>query len=239
MRESIFYARGNFPFSFVEPGAEFFRDARLILELPLDRLEAIADRLASSPFFFDQQTLKNELSDLLSDEDSKRLIRLITYLVKTGCLDSESLLKRIHNSSTQSETTEFTQEELVELAKRSPIILREFPGFTRQSKADRLAEATGQPLEEFQLLCDLRPVFNKDRTAIEGILPVTTIRLTSKDAAGLPVSFESVLSLEQLDNFAKKLSEAQQKIAMLQQFTTAQGYAVPSTWLTKKKELDE
>ena len=59
-------------------------------------------------------------------------------------------------------------------------------GLARQYKAEQLAEATGTELEDLQVICDLRPVFNEERSEIEGAIPISTLKLDVLGPNGLP-----------------------------------------------------
>lgn len=84
-------------------------------------------------------------------------------------------------------------------------------------KAESLAKATGESLNKLDLICDLRPVFGIDRDEITSFLPVTTLHIEhSGDSANLDI----VLTLEQLDSLCTKVAEVQNKLKLLNEYST-------------------
>src|SRR4051812_14955091 len=78
MRDTILYMRGRFPFAERGVSAELVRDSKLILELDVDQLKAIASELESFPGFLDRDALKWVIGHYVPNEDQcKRLTRLV------------------------------------------------------------------------------------------------------------------------------------------------------------------
>jgi hypothetical protein len=82
-------------------------------------------------------------------------------------------------------------------------------------KAERLSTLTGQRLESFDLICDLRPIFDESREHLEGMMPYTRLRVVAIGADGLPEAFESELTRQQVHDLAQKASKAAQKLDVL------------------------
>ena len=99
--------------------------------------------------------------------------------------------------------------------ERARRILTSHPCYMRQAKAERLMSLIGKPLESVDLVCDIRPVFSEDRDVIEGMFPYAWLKLVAKEQSGLPSSFETVLSINDLELFYQEIVKAKQKIAEL------------------------
>ena len=56
-------------------------------------------------------------------------------------------------------------------------MIREFPAIERNRKAKRLQTMLGKQVQEVELICDLRPIFDKKREMIEGFIPITILKL--------------------------------------------------------------
>jgi hypothetical protein len=107
----------------------------------------------------------------------------------------------------------FSASEVTDAKERILRLFAATPTLERQAKADELTSATGQRLKEIKLVCDLRPVFDRERNRIEGVFPVTTIRLVCEGADGLPLSFEAIMSESDVDQLSEVVTHAKQKLA--------------------------
>jgi len=76
----------------------------------------------------------------------------------------------------RSETTSLKEEEKKTLIIRIELLANS-AGIAKQYKANRLAEAISGELKSFQIICDIRPIFDGDRKHIDGAIPVSTARL--------------------------------------------------------------
>ena len=88
----------------------------------------------------------------------------------------------------------------------------------------RLATLTGQKLESIELICDLRPIFDKLRKHLEGMMPYTRLRVVATGADGLPDAFETELTRQQVHDLAEQVSKAAQKLDVL-------ASAIETEWL--------
>lgn len=94
-------------------------------------------------------------------------------------------------------------------------MIQEYPAVERYRKAQRLASITGFQVVGVEFVCDARPVFDKDRERIEGMLPVTTLKLVyEKQNEDIQVT-EVLLSAAMLGELLEKANRAQQKLRVL------------------------
>jgi hypothetical protein len=101
------------------------------------------------------------------------------------------------------------------------------PGLALQFKAQQLVTFTGTELDDFRFICDIRPVIDGARTQVEGLIPLTVLRIEYS----LPDGEDSVIELRvtrrQLRDFSLKAKDAEAKLALLERLVMAQGIEIP------------
>lgn len=240
MRETILYVRGPLPF-----GPEFgvpddlIRDAKTLLDLDAEVITSIREELHGFSGFLDRKTIEGILRSRIEDAEScRRLARLITgvddRLRATGqsVVEFLSVIESWLANEENQRKELLSAEEFQEVQRRLPLVVGPFPGQERQAKAERLSQTTGLPLEKIDIICDLRPVFDKGRDAVEGIIPYTTLRIVCKGADGLPVALEAILSQDDVAQLAKASSDAKKKLAGLRQLMQEKKLPIPRIAMT-------
>lgn len=126
-------------------------------------------------------------------------------------MDVDAALRR----ESKSEAKRLDSSEIDKLMGVIRLLVKNAPGFLRQWKAEQLVAATGRQVEELTIVCDLRPVFDMSRTAVEGMMIVNTmhVRFTGED--GLPRDIDLRLDEKQLTGFRDKLNTAVAKTEVL------------------------
>src|SRR5262249_110898 len=144
------------------------RDTKVILDLTVDQLSAIALELSTAAGFMDADALRAVLASHIQKEDQvQSLFRVISSLdnfIQSPGQPSDVFLSRIKEALSKIPKemfSVFTDAEYEELRRRLPIIAKRYPAFHRFTKAKRLSEATGMLLEDVQIICDVRPVFDE------------------------------------------------------------------------------
>lgn len=246
MRETVLYFRGHFPFG-VESGAgvseDAIRDARIVLDLSDEQLRLIRRELEAFPSFLDRTKLQQLLSEGLQDETrSKGLARFITVfgerLRKMG-ESTDALTRSLAKWIEENQEQQIIRpDEIPQLQQRLALLLSPLPCLARQAKAERLAEATGNPIESLDIICDVRPVFDDERTQIEGMMPLTLLRLVCKGADGLPIALEATLSEQEVRAIADAAQKALKKLDKIHELLERKQIEVPSTDLTKRVQAD-
>jgi len=244
MRESVLYVRGHFPFG-GEPGISerAVRDAKIVLELSAEQLGQIRGDLEEFPGFLDRTQLQQLLIERVPDETQrKRLARFITVfgerLLKTGA-STESLVRQLEEWIEENqEQPIISSDEIPELRQRFELLLSPLPCLARQAKAESVAGVTGQPLESLDIICDVRPIFDEERDQIEGMMPITLLRLVCKGADGLPIAIEATLSERDVHAIADAAQKAQKKLSKIRDLLEQKQIDIPRTELTKRVQAD-
>ena len=155
----------------------FLTDARRVIALEAVQFEELARTLEEFDSFIDRDLLKQKVAEVLGPtEESKEIASTIWQLASMLREADEPFEKTVSilRSTFTEKMTELETDERQLLVDRIERLAAKPAGFNKQHKAQQLAEATGRELDEIQIICDIRPVFNDDRTLIEGGIPVAT-----------------------------------------------------------------
>ena len=147
-----------------------------------------------------------------------------------------AFLEKWQTGTANQEGPTLSADELSDLKRLLPLIVRPYPALQRQAKAERLAVATGLRAETIDLVCDIRPVFDDSRKNIEGVIPFTTLKVVASGVDQFPVSFEAVLSASDVQTLLKKAEDAVNKLNALGRLAERNELPVPSVDLTETKE---
>jgi len=210
-------------------------DLKAIAAVPADRLDEVAASLSDVKGFLDTTALNAHLRSLLPQDAPIASVRRVILNLKSE--DVEKLLVRLRSiQKDDAEGFPLSADDLDKLSDRLPRLLKPIPALRRYRKAERLAKITGQPLEDVQLICDLRPVFDEKRKNIEGLIPYTHLKLVATGGDGLPRVFEAELTAEQVSDLAEQAKRAVSKLEVLRENADQWAdYGMPNVPLTRIK----
>lgn len=234
MQDSIIYIRA--PFSLerdLSTGRGFVEDAKAVISIPQDRIEAVAEKLNNHTGFLDNDTVASIVAEEIEDEAvSKRLSRIIVFLDsmldKSNRLPTEFLDYLRDRLSDEDNPESLSEQELKQFFVYIALLIKDQPGFRRHRKAERLYDEIGIPVRDVKFICDLRPVFDKGHEAVEGMILVTTLKVLATDVNGLPVTLQAKLTDKQVIDLAEKAEEAKKKLSALRDLMNKFKLPMPS-----------
>lgn len=215
MPEPVLYMRGLQFLSDRAISEEMLNDLKMVTTVTPEVLDEVATSLAAAEGFLDTSALNSHLRQILPAQDAVAPVRRVVLNIKLE--DVSGLLKRLRQAQQDVEEFPLTVADLDSLANLLPRLLKPVPALRRYRKAERLAKTTGQPLEDIQFVCDLRPVFDDSRQTVEGLIPFTRLKIVATGGDGLPNVFEAEISAEQVTEFAEKVQKAVCKLAVLRE----------------------
>jgi len=215
-------------------------DLRHLVQISPAEWDEVTALLNSDTAFGEREFVDSSLQIVTNEDQRRSLKRLISWTMHEGTDEpvrrALDLIKKIEldDGSDESEGKQVFNDEQQKCAADRVDALLSLSTLRRQAKAERLTSVTGQKLKSLDLVCDLRPVFNEPRTRIEGLIPMTTLRVTCEGVDGLPVGVEAIMSVKDLNQLAKSVQYAQAKLRALEEFIVEAGSAIPSTELTRQ-----
>jgi hypothetical protein len=236
MPEPVLYMRGHPVLREPAITEEMVGDLKAITMVSADHLDAVAADLSSVDGFLDTTALNARLRALLPQDAPVASVRRVVLNLKSE--DVERLLKQFRSiQEDNAEDFPLSAGDLDNLNTLLPRLLKPIPALRRYRKAERLAKITGQPLEDVQLICDLRPVFDESRKNIEGLIPFTHFKIVATGGDGLPRVFETELTAEQVSDLAEQAKRAVAKLEVLREKADQWAdFGMPNVPLTRMKE---
>ncbi|MCA9120996.1 MAG: hypothetical protein H6822_31080 [Planctomycetaceae bacterium] len=209
---------------------DFVGDARRILALSEDSYARLTDALRQSTGFLDRRAVQELASELLG-EDGKAVAKVVSRVssilrdAEEPLEDSFKAFSRVINDT----MTTLEPDERAEFCTRIEQLAVVPRGLALQHKSEHLADVLGDELADLQLICDLRPILNAERTEVLGAIPVTTLHL---ELAGNSTKLDIHLSEEQLKDLCQKVDDARNKLAILKEFSANHNVTIPRTSAT-------
>lgn len=239
---TAFYVRAALPeLGISEP---FVKDLKVLLSLPEEVLHQVGEELANYPGFLSSRIQKDIISNnpnILSKDVALKLAEIVrfgeAYLRRNK--GDNILLGDLDDWQRGPENRDpevLTREELDRLKMLLPVIIREYPGRLRQSKAVQLSEATGLRVESIDLICDLRPILDETRSQVEGVIPLTTLKIVASGVDRFPISFEAILSAKDVQELLRTAERAISKLNALGEFAAQRDLRIPAVDLTETDE---
>ena len=234
-RERIFPLLPNkLPFSFyaqrLVEDAKFRADLRQLSDLTPEQFDQLSSALAAYPTFLNKQVLGELVGNSVPNADA-RLTGLIWRLNQMMRASAESLTDALQSliSLLSGKSDEFPKATVDLLKVRIQALILNPVGFSRQSKAEILSEATGAELAEIRVICDIRPVFDIERKTVEGAVAISTLLVELYEPDGSIKAVECRLTEIQLNRLAKRITEAQGKLAAIKDLLKQKGIPLAIT----------
>lgn len=251
MADPVFYFRG----APKPPTGEWLRsdlvsDVALFAGLGDEQVEEVANDLSTHSGFLNKDGLKEIVGRHLGEVAELGRIASVLWFVLSPpfVVEDGGFVRELSQSLRRWQQKHaddanppcpISPEEIDRIERRLERLVADVPSFERQKKATRLQSATGQALEHFEMICDLRPIFDADRERIEGWLPLTHLKLVSETEAGLPVAFEAVVSESMVRRLHEAAGNALKKLASLRRHAEGGGLQVPRVRLTRQETVNE
>lgn len=214
MSEPVLYIRG-FPSFEAQPiGDPVIEDLQIVGDIGEDQIENLCGSLDKAKGFLDPSRISSLITKEIPDSKRARAVFRVLVNIKPDTLDE--FIEHVDKWRTENQGK--VPEEIFQNIKRTlKRIVRAYAALERFRKAERLEKITGQTLEDIQLICDLRPIFDEARDNIEGMIPYTRLRIVTEGADGLPIATEVELNRRQVEDLAKKAEITLKKLCTLRQ----------------------
>jgi hypothetical protein len=196
---------------------EFRTNLKKVASLPEAEFSSVATSLNEHPNFIVAADVVEILQKNIRSTEAETLARTLLQLNSSIRNTEEPKEKALEElcGALGKYPNEFSSGDVSVLRTRLQTLILQPLGFKRQKKAETLAEATGADLNDLNIICDVRPVFDDDRKEIDGalIIPILAIEILELD--GALSSVECRLTEKQLDDLCKVALLAKQKIAVI------------------------
>lgn len=214
---------------------DFQNDARRILDIDQDDFARLAERLNGAKAFVSRSGVVLIVKDCLGESDNSEdlasTIWRLSDIVHDAEVDTDDAMQLLAKAiETKAEGLE--EEEREQLVERLQKLIVDPVGIAMQHKAGKLVGAIGAELDDFRLICDIRPIFDEKHERIDGAFPLSYLRLEYSQPDGEPTVVEVRVSEKQIIELEKKFSDAKRKLTMIKEHLSKQHVTIPQTTST-------
>lgn len=215
MPEPVLYIRGFPQISpFAKLSTEVLDDLIAVYDLSDDILSKLCKQLSEAQGFLNHKALLSIIHKVIKDPETATAVQRV--IINISPSELPVMVNALKENAGQKGFP-FDSKKLKSLEKTLKKLIQTYPSLDRFQKAERLAKITGQQLETIELICDVRPIFDKTREKIEGMMPLTRLHIVATGEDGLPNAFEVELTRQNVIDLLKKVEKAKSKLETLHQ----------------------
>jgi hypothetical protein len=231
MADPVLYLRGPFAWDSELSGTKtkaFAKDAKEFNKLTIDSAKLIGDDIEIFTGFLDLHSLELIVRNRTQEVDASLVANFVSHVESLLAKSGQKLTNFLDGiaKQIQPDVMHLSIKDVEALRERLPLLLRSQGAFARYRKSVKLASATGMPLEDVQLICDMRPVFDSTRKSVDGFVLLNTLRIVATTPSGLPQHFEVVLSERRLADLGDKVEAAKRKTIEVRNAMESKGFNV-------------
>jgi len=167
-------------------------------------------------------------------EDADRIASFIYYvggIVHDADMDVVKAMDAL-GTAIEEKAESLEPQERRTLTERLRKLAAEPIGIAKQYKARQLVDAIGAELDDFRIICDIRPIFDQKRERIDGAIPLAILRLDYTKPDGESAVVELRVTEKQITEFGEKIADANLKLRMIKELLTSQHVPIPRTKAT-------
>lgn len=194
---------------------EMLSDLIAISRLSVESIAQMSTALESASGFLDDSRLKAVIGETVTDEQVGEAIARAIRGLRPQLVEQTLATLRTWRQADPSRVDRFPEESLQAIKTILPRLIRPYAALERQRKARRLDSLTGNQIRETEIVCDARPVFDSDRSSIEGFVTQTILKIVFDTQQEESNCIELVLTAKQLKQLGEKVGQAQQKLEVL------------------------
>ena len=199
---------------------EMVDDMLAVAAVPVEQVDAIAAALEAQPGFLEKTRLRELVEGIVTTKSlASSVVDALLNLRPQQLTQILGTLEKWRQASPKN-VEKFSEKAFDCLKKVLPQLIKNYPALVRTRKAQRLRSILGDTVQGVELICDARPVFNVNRDSIEGMIPVTTIRIEYQGQDEETNVAEFTLTTDAVRELADELGKAQKKLEVLCQSIT-------------------
>lgn len=190
-------------------------DLLVIAQIPVEQIDAIATAVEAEVGFLGKAKLLQLLKGVVDNESHASSVVAALYNLLPRRLEQiVETLGEWRRADPKNEET-LSDEAFADLKAKLPRLIRDYPVLSRSRKTRRLRSILGNAVQGIEIICDARPVYNAARDSIEGLIPLTTMKIEYESQDEETHEVEVMLTREDVNELANKVKKAQQKLDVL------------------------
>jgi len=192
-------------------------DLCAVAEIPDQVIETIAAQLGAQEGVLTSSRLEGLLMAALGDE---RHVAAAAATLRN--LSPEKIPQTLRSlgewrDADQENAGRLGDETFRSLERKLPQLIQQYRALATYRKAGWLASVIGNSATSLEMICDARPVYNEQRDSIEGMIPLTILKIVYEGQDEETRSVEVYLTTAMVDELVEKAQKAQQKQKILKE----------------------
>lgn len=192
-------------------------DLSAVALLPDECIQRLTQRLEQQTGFLTDDRLRSLASEFVKDDSQATGVFHVLQNLPPGAIEQvlEAVQKWRHAHVQNADR--FPEDLYTALEQKLRMLVPPHSALNRMWKAKRLRTMLGNELEGVAFICDARPVYNKSRDRIEGMIALTTMKLVYERQNLSIEEIEITVTPTQLRELISEAEKAEKKLATLRE----------------------
>jgi hypothetical protein len=186
-----------------------------ISRVPLDAIEQVGVALEQAEGFLDNGRLEELVKASIPGETAADAVVNAVRNLRAETLGKTLDAVEKWRECDPGRRDEFPDEAIAAVKAALPRLVRPSAAVDRGRKAKRLRSVIGNQARQVEIICDARPVFDREQRTIEGFVTQTTLKLVYETQTDDTNCIEVVLTPKMLVQLREKAEKAQKKLEVL------------------------
>lgn len=194
---------------------DMIKDMLAVAQVSVEQIDAIATIMEAEAGFLGKANLSQLVEGVVDNES--RASSVVRALNNLQPRQLEQIVEALGEwrQAEQKNAEEFSDETFADLKEKLPRLIKDYPVLAHSRKTRRLRSILGNAVQGIELICDARPIYNTTRDSIEGLIPLTTLKIEYEGQDEETHEVEVMLFRDDVDELADKVKKAQQKLGVL------------------------
>jgi len=196
---------------------QMISDLLEISRIPPAVIDQIGNAVEAAPGFLDEVRLERLVSEAIQAEASAKAV--VSALRNLRAETVHKTLDAVDKwrDADPRHFDKFPDEAFDAVRSALPRLVRQSAALDRHRKAKRLSTLTGHQAKQIEIVCDARPVFDREQRTIEGFVTQTTLKLVYESQTDDTACIEVALTPKMLAELLDRAEKAQKKIQVLRE----------------------
>jgi len=219
MADRVFFVAGS-PDEFIRGVSvpqQMISDLLQISRIPPPVIEQIGASVEGAGGFLDDTRLEKLVKEVIPEDDETAADAVVNALCNLRSCSLEEILNALEEwrRADARHLGTFPDEAFASVRRVLPRLIRPSAALDRQREAGRLRALTGHQGKHVEIVCDARPVFDRELTTIEGFVTKTTLKLMYETQSDDTRCIEIALSPELVGKLLDEAEKARKKLQAL------------------------
>jgi len=204
-------------FSGIAIRPDMLKDLFAVSQIDHNKAKAIAEKLKSLTGLNEADSIRDSIKSHLEEAEKGSATAVWRALVNLDSAEVATLLKTLGRWVAKEDARKevFTEDVITNLKRNLDVLIADFPAIEMMQKANSLVRDTSGELKDLKFVCDLRPVFNDERTNVDAFVLVANMRMICLGQNGDKSVCEIALTEEELLLLKEKTDRALVKMKIL------------------------